>query len=117
MTVSSLHASRRRERQARRTVTLITAVVATRWICADLAVVPPFVKVTNPVGVYGAKHDGRRLRTRKDGTEQRAARTLEEGRAAMGVDWMEWRELAESIPPAYTEWLAGQFDMTLEAVA
>ena len=26
------HASRRRERQARRTVTLITAVVATRWI-------------------------------------------------------------------------------------
>ena len=32
-----LHASRRRERQARRTVTLITAVVATRWICADLA--------------------------------------------------------------------------------
>ncbi len=32
-----LHASRRRERQARRTVTLITAVVATHWICADLA--------------------------------------------------------------------------------
>ena len=49
-----LHASRRRERQARSTViacsplpnqnwghgwlvTLITAVVATRWICADLA--------------------------------------------------------------------------------
>jgi DNA (cytosine-5)-methyltransferase 1 len=21
----------------------------------------------------------------------------------MGVDWMDWRELAESIPPAYTE--------------
>ena len=73
------------------------------------------MKVTNPVGVYGAKHDGRRLWTRKDGTEQRAARTLEEGRAAMGVDWMEWRELAESIPPAYTEWLAGQFDMTLDS--
>ena len=45
------------------------------------------------------------------------ATVVEEGRAAMGVDWMEWRELAESIPPAYTEWLAGQFDMTLEAVA
>ena len=83
--------------------------------CSFPVVVPPFVKVTNPVGVYGAKHDGRRLWTRKDGTELRAARTLEEGRAAMGVDWMEWRELAESIPPAYTEWLAGQFDMTLDS--
>lgn len=36
-----LHASRRRERQARRTVTLITAVVATRWICTDLDVAWP----------------------------------------------------------------------------
>jgi DNA (cytosine-5)-methyltransferase 1 len=85
--------------------------------CSFPVVVPQFVKVTNPIGVYGRHHDGRLLWTRKDGSQQRAARTLAEGRDAMGIDWMEWRELAESIPPAYTEWLAGQFDQTLAAVA
>lgn len=80
-------------------------------------VVPPFVKVDNPIGVYGQRPDGRRLWTRKDGSEQRAARTLEEGRQAMGVDWMDWRELAESIPPAYTEWLAHQHAQALAVVA
>jgi DNA (cytosine-5)-methyltransferase 1 len=24
---------------------------------------------------------------------------------AMGIDWMNWRELTQSIPPAYTEFL------------
>ena len=46
---ASLHASRRRERQARRTVTLITAVVATRWICADLDVAWP-IQAASVVG-------------------------------------------------------------------
>lgn len=85
--------------------------------CSFPVVVPQFVKVANPIGVYGKHHDGRRLWTRKDGTEQRAARTLDEGRAAMGIDWMEWRELAESIPPAYTEWLAHQHAQALAVVA
>lgn len=30
------------------------------------------------------------------------------GRTFMGIDWMEWSELAESIPPAYTEWIGTQ---------
>lgn len=64
--------------------------------------VPQSRKVVNPVGVYG-KLDGRRLFTRKDGSMQRAARTLEEGQAAMGIDWMQWHDLTEAIPPAYTE--------------
>lgn len=85
--------------------------------CSFPVVVPAFVKVSNPIGVYGNHHDGRRLWTRKDGSEQRAARTLEEGRGAMGIDWMEWRELAESIPPAYTEWLADQHAQALAVVA
>ena len=59
------------------------------------------------IGVYGKAHDGRLLWRRKDGTEQHAASSLEQAREAMGIDWMEWRELAESIPPAYTE-LIGQ---------
>ena len=81
--------------------------------CSFPVEVPKSAKVLNPVGVYGQHHDGRRLSTRKDGTIQRAARTLQEGRDAMGIDWMEWRELAESIPPAYTEWIGRQFAETL----
>jgi DNA (cytosine-5)-methyltransferase 1 len=61
----------------------------------------------NPLGVYGKHHDGRRLFTRSDGSEQRAAASLEEARAAMGVDWMTWDDLREAVPPTYTEWIGG----------
>jgi DNA (cytosine-5)-methyltransferase 1 len=54
------------------------------------------------LGVYG-KLDGRRLWTRADGTELRAPKTLEEAAAAMGIDWMTWDELRESIPPVMTK--------------
>jgi len=63
----------------------------------------PFRRADPVVGVYGRSHDGRRLWTRADGTELRAARTLAEGRLAMGIGWMEWHELTEAIPPAFTE--------------
>lgn len=72
--------------------------------------------VQNPVGVYG-KLDGRRLWTRADGSEQRAARTLAEGQAAMGIDWMQWEDLTEAIPPAYTEFLGHQLRDYLEVAA
>jgi DNA (cytosine-5)-methyltransferase 1 len=65
-------------------------------------------QVADPVGVYGKHHDGRRLFTRTDGTEQRAPATLTAAHAAMGIDWMTWRELAESIPPAYTQFIGQQ---------
>lgn len=32
----------------------------------------------------------------------------EDGRRAMGIDWMTKRELSQAIPPIYTEWLAEQ---------
>ncbi len=38
---------------------------------------------------------------------------LETQKMAMGIDWMKLTELSESIPPAYTEWLGGQFMMYL----
>jgi DNA (cytosine-5)-methyltransferase 1 len=57
---------------------------------------------TGTVGVYGKKPDGRRL---NNATTQRAAASLAEGSEAMGIDWMEWSELKEAIPPAYTEWI------------
>jgi DNA (cytosine-5)-methyltransferase 1 len=72
----------------------------------------------DPIGVYGAKPDGRRLMTRADGSEQRAAASLEEAQAAMGTPWMtDFRDIAEAIPPAYTEYLGGQIVDQLEAVA
>lgn len=63
----------------------------------------------NPIAVYG-KPDGRRLWTRKDGTELRAWASIEEGQAALGIDWTsDWHQLREAIPPAYTEWLGHAF--------
>jgi DNA (cytosine-5)-methyltransferase 1 len=71
-------------------------------------------RLVNAIGVYGQKPDGRRLWTRRDGSIQRAAASLKKGHAAMGIDWMEWRELAESIPPAYTEFIGKQLIAALE---
>ncbi len=70
----------------------------------------------DPIGVYGKAHDGRRLFTRADGSEQRAAYSLSEARGAMGIDWMtDWADLTEAIPPAYTEYLGVQLLAQLEA--
>jgi hypothetical protein len=54
-----------------------------------------------PVGIYGSLND----EIPKGG---RTAKTIEEGRLAMGIDWMIWGELVEAIPPKYTEWIANQ---------
>lgn len=64
--------------------------------------------VIDAVGVYGRYPDGRRLFDRKDGTSQHAAASLEEGARAMGIDWMEWSELTQAIPPVYAEHLGRQ---------
>jgi len=36
------------------------------------------------------------------------AKTIEQAREAMGIDWMLWGDLVEAIPPAYTEHLGKQ---------
>ena len=59
-------------------------------------------------GVYGPKADGGRLWTRRDGDEHRRARSLQDGQQRMGIDWMDWPELTEAIPPAYTEFIGRQ---------
>lgn len=70
---------------------------------------PPARKVTDPIGVYGRSPDGRRLFDRADGTTQRAAASLDDGAAAMGIDWMsDWLDLKDAIPPAYTEHIGWQ---------
>jgi DNA (cytosine-5)-methyltransferase 1 len=86
-------------------------------------------RLIDPVGVYGPRHDGRAIRYRNggmtvaaDGTKHyrtkspiRCARSLEEGRAVMGIDWMEWDELREAIPPAYTTWIGKYLLAVVEA--
>lgn len=79
-------------------------------------IVPQRVPVDNPIGVYGKAHDGRRLFTRSDGSEQRCASSLEEAQAAMGIDWMPWRELTQAIPPAYCELIGHQLATYLAGV-
>jgi DNA (cytosine-5)-methyltransferase 1 len=37
--------------------------------------------------------------------------------AAMGIDWMNRKELAEAIPPAYTEWIGSQLLKKVKGVA
>jgi len=76
----------------------------TNW---PMLVPAPPTRQADAEAVYG-KLDGRRLWTRRDGSELRAPRSLEVAAAAMGVDWMTWDELRESIPPAYTELIGHQ---------
>lgn len=54
-----------------------------------------------PIGIYGSLND----EIPKGG---KTAKTIEEGRLAMGIHWMIWGELVEAIPPKYTEWIANQ---------
>jgi DNA (cytosine-5)-methyltransferase 1 len=45
---------------------------------------------------------------------QNHGQTVADWRRAMGIDWMTRDELAQAIPPAYTEWIGAQL---LEAIA
>jgi DNA (cytosine-5)-methyltransferase 1 len=65
-----------------------------------------------PVGIYGKRLLTRpRYRTNgnwKGKSLMRVPRDLDHARQAMGIEWMDWRELCEAIPPAYTEHLGRQ---------
>lgn len=68
----------------------------------------------SPIGVYGARPDGRTTyRYRNNGNYNgksliRAAKSIEEARLVMGIDWMTWDEIREAIPPAYTQFIGAQ---------
>ena len=67
----------------------------------------------SPLGVYG-KPDGRTTyRYRNNGNLKgksliRAWKSLEEGSAAMGIDWMDIAGLREAIPPTYCRFIGEQ---------
>jgi DNA (cytosine-5)-methyltransferase 1 len=54
-----------------------------------------------PVGIYGSMKD-------EIPGGGHTAKTIEQAREAMGIDWMLWGDLVEAIPPAYTEHLGKQ---------
>jgi DNA (cytosine-5)-methyltransferase 1 len=58
-----------------------------------------------PIGVYGAMNDtaqGLDKTTGKYVIGGSTAKTVEEARQAMGIEWMLWGDLVEAIPPRYT---------------
>jgi DNA (cytosine-5)-methyltransferase 1 len=60
-----------------------------------------------PVGIYGSMRD----EIPKGG---HTAKTIEEAREAMGIDWMIWGELVEAIPPRYTYEIGKQLILMIE---
>lgn len=60
-------------------------------------------------GVYGDHGDANPV-TRPDGTSRgNKARDAAHAREVMGIDWMtEWDDLADAIPPAYTEYIGAR---------
>ena len=62
------------------------------------------------VGVYGAHPDRPGGWLRPDGTSRGVkATSVEDAQHALGIDWMtRWEDLADAIPPAYTEHIGGQ---------
>ena len=54
-----------------------------------------------PVGIYGSMRD-------EIPNGGHTAKTMQEAHEAMGIDWMIWGELVESIPPAYTHYIGVQ---------
>lgn len=74
--------------------------------------------IPDPIGVFGSHPDGGRTWTRTDGHKPlRRAASIEEARQVMDIDWMDWPEIKEAIPPAYTEFIGSQLIEHLERVA
>jgi len=55
-----------------------------------------------PIGVYGALDD-------EIPGGGKTAETVEQAREAMGIEWLNWGDLKQSIPPAYTQHVARCF--------
>lgn len=62
----------------------------------------------SPIAVYG-DHPEKSLRRPGSGGYINRAHTLRMGQDAMGIPWMEWRELTQAVPPAYSEYIAKQY--------
>lgn len=70
-------------------------------------------------GVYGQHGDKNGAVARPDGTSRGTkARDAAHAREVMGIDWMtDWSDLADAIPPAYTEYIGHELIESIEARA
>jgi len=59
------------------------------------------------IGIYGDKPDGRRVSYRQHRLV-RVARSLDEASREMGIDWMDWSEITQAIPPVYCCFIGAQ---------
>ena len=78
-----------------------------------IVMLPQAERKRGALAIYG-KADGRRLLTRKDGSELRAW-TLDEGRVAMEMPWADEEGVREAIPPAYAHHLGTYARLAIEA--
>ena len=68
------------------------------------------------MGVYGSMGDtvkGVCSVTGKTVYGGSTAKTVKEAQISMGIDWLKWGDLKESIPPSYTNYIG---DIFLEGV-
>lgn len=72
-----------------------------------------------PLDITGTGGPSSKPRTTPGGGLSRKPASLAVARDAMGINWMKRSELAEAIPPAYTEWIGRHLmaSLTTEAVA
>lgn len=72
-----------------------------------------------PVGVYGDHPEPDEYLRPGTGTRRGVkAKSLDHAREAMGIDWMTtYTELAQAIPPAYTEYIGAQLLKQIEVAA
>lgn len=81
-----------------------------------LVLSPPCQHEGEPIGVYG--HGGGQKKTVwNGGTNRGYMGRLSECREAMGIDWMDKREISQAIPPAYTEFIGACLLDHIEAAA
>jgi DNA (cytosine-5)-methyltransferase 1 len=76
-----------------------------------LAAPGPCVHTGYAIGAYGGGAH------RTTNTRNAYQGTASERRAALGIDWMTRDEMAQAIPPAYTEWLGLQVIESLRSAA
>jgi DNA (cytosine-5)-methyltransferase 1 len=75
-----------------------------------IGLTPPCAHHLQPAPVDVTGTGARRLGERTDGKggNSRKPFNLAHAREVMGIDWMSREELAQAIPPAYTEWIGEQ---------
>ena len=90
-----------------------------RFECSHLLLRPPHERHTEIIG-HGRRVNNRRSAKGAWGNQKIVTVAggqfkKRDGERAMGIDWMSKPELAQAIPPAYTEWIGRRLMPTVQA--